>query len=525
VLGTAFTRTLRDAQAGDEAAFARLWSDANPLMVRYLRVIGVDDPYDAACEGWITVVRGLPGFTGDELAWRVWILACTRMRAEESSLRHGWASVTALPGVLVPGAVPGAPTVDDLEDLLDAEPADPAHRGLGDTIAALRALPLGQGEILMLRLGGGLTVQSVADVVGAEVATVQRSEARALERLGAEAELLAWSLAAPPTAAELADQRVATAAFRSIPRPPAWSVPRTRVVALGSALSSSSRSTRSGRGIANAAGRSRTALLGIALLSGSAMSLGGLGAAAYVGALPDPVQEVMHDTIGAPAPSPHGAGKATTGGRPSASRTGRAPSGSPTAAANPAVGLCRAWAADKSGGTPRQSSVAFRNLAAAAGGADSVDGYCVTVLATAPADPAAGPTARPTARPTAKAPTTTHPGGRPTTGGSPTTTLPTPATTSTTAGTTTGVPSPSTTTGTTTTMAPNPNSPTAKTSGPKTTKSSPPKTSPSKTSPPKTSPSQGGGAGGGKGGAKPAPTPTTTGSVAESPLPTPVTTG
>ena len=42
VLGSAFTRTLREAQAGDEQAFTRLWRDANPAMVRYLRVIGAD---------------------------------------------------------------------------------------------------------------------------------------------------------------------------------------------------------------------------------------------------------------------------------------------------------------------------------------------------------------------------------------------------------------------------------------------------------------------------------------------------
>lgn len=505
MLGTAFTRTLRDAQAGDEAAFARLWSDANPLMVRYLRVIGADDPYDAACEGWITVVRGLPGFTGDELAWRVWILACTRMRAEESTLRHGWGSVTALPGVVVPGG-----DALEAEDLVDDDVAgDPAHRGVSDTIAALRALPLGQGEILMLRLGGGLPVRSVSDVVGADVATVQRSEARALERVGADAELLSWSLAAPATAAELADERVATAAFRSIPRPPAWSVPRTRVVALGNVLTSSSRTGKGGRGIANAAGRSRTALLGIAVLSASAMSLGGLGAAAYVGALPDPVQKIMHDTIGAPAPEHHGS-QAVPTGRVGTTGTGRASAVGPTAASSPAAGLCRAWAADKGKGTPRQSSTAFRRLASTAGGAEQVDGYCVGVLATAPGAPTALPT---TAVPTAKGPKTTHPGGTPSGTGSPTrSTVPTPGTTTTgttttTTTTTTGTPDPSTTSTTTTTKTPNPNSPTSKGSTPKTTKSSPAKTSPP------------------KGGGKSTPAPTASGSFAESPLPTPVTTG
>ena len=146
MLGNAFTRTLRDAQAGDEAAFARLWSDANPLMVRYLRVIGVDDPYDAACEGWITVVRGLPGYHGDETAWRVWLLACARMRAQEGNLRQTWGSVTVLPGVVLdPFDEPL-----ELDDLVLED--DVERRGVGDSIAAIKELPLGQGEVLMLRL-------------------------------------------------------------------------------------------------------------------------------------------------------------------------------------------------------------------------------------------------------------------------------------------------------------------------------------------------------------------------------------
>jgi len=133
VLGAGFKRVLRAAQAGDEAAFVRLWRDANPVMTRYLRVAGLDDPYDAACEGWITVVRGLPGFQGDETAWRLWVLACARVRAEESSLRRSWRSVTVLPGVWSePGGEPLE--LDDLETT-----GELAHRGVNDSIAAIRA--------------------------------------------------------------------------------------------------------------------------------------------------------------------------------------------------------------------------------------------------------------------------------------------------------------------------------------------------------------------------------------------------
>jgi DNA-directed RNA polymerase specialized sigma24 family protein len=382
VLGAGFKHVLRAAQAGDEGAFVRLWRDANPVMTRYLRVAGLDDPYDAACEGWITVVRGLPGFQGDETDWRLWVLACARVRAEESSLRRSWGSVTALPGVWSePGEEPLE--LDDLETT-----GDVAHRGVNDAIAAIRALPLGQGEIVMLRLCAGLPVAAVADIVGTDAAGVRRTESRALERLDIDRELLGWSLTAPATPAELADERVVTGAFRSLPR----TTPRpgdpggARVIALG---------PRQGRPQrARSAGWSRSALLGVAAVSASVVSLGGLGAAAYTGSLPAPVQRMMHDALGAPAPrgdlDPGGTATSTRGGSSGEAGPSSVPSSAvgPDAGSAAAGGLCRSWAQDQAKGVARERSVAYRNLAAAAGGAGHVTDYCAAASSGTPVDPA-----------------------------------------------------------------------------------------------------------------------------------------
>lgn len=427
VLGSAFTRTLREAQAGDEEAFTRLWRDANPMLIRYLRVIGANDPYDAACEGWISAVRGLIGFTGDESAWRVWLLECARLRAEQGTQEQGWtgaaptdrrsfsqsSAASSAPAVAAATAAAAAATAAaratraaraaaataaaasmarmtgqeagddldlDLELLLESTPmSDPEHRGLADTITALRDLPLGQGEILVLRLLGVLPVRAVCEVVGSDAETVRRSESRALERLGTDRELISWSLGAPATPAELADERVALGAFRSIPRPAAWTVPRTRVLTVGDAPVR--RPDGRTRGISNAAGRSRTALLGIAMVSASVMSLGGLSAAAYVGALPTAVQQVMSEKIGAPAP---GAARANVAKQSPRSRPSSRVDGGPAAAGanvatSTAVALCRAWDDDEARGTPRGSSGAFRTLSAWAGGASRVEAYCAKV--------------------------------------------------------------------------------------------------------------------------------------------------
>jgi hypothetical protein len=136
----------------------------------------------------------------------------------------------------------------------------------------------------------------------------------------------------------------------------------------------------------------------------AALSLGGFATAAFAGALPAPAQQFAHHTFGAPAAG----GGQPTGTHPAATATPAGPD--PTGPA--AFGLCTAWAHAKAHGTPSQQAVAFRNLAAAAGGAGNVAAYCATVphpgpSSSHPAHPAGPPATHPTGPPT------THPTGPP----------------------------------------------------------------------------------------------------------------
>src|SRR6202000_1710531 len=80
VVGDDFARVLAAAQGGSEDAFAVLWRDANPALLRYLRVGAPDVAEDVAAETWVQVVRGLSKFTGDEGAWRAWLFTTARRR-------------------------------------------------------------------------------------------------------------------------------------------------------------------------------------------------------------------------------------------------------------------------------------------------------------------------------------------------------------------------------------------------------------------------------------------------------------
>lgn len=301
---------MRAARAGDDDAFARLWRDANPTLVRYLRVIGHDDPYDGACEAWVGVVRALPEFDGDEGAWWVLLLSRARMRAQEGTLRRAWGSIGDA-GARVQSQVVDGDLVDpiDLDDLDELGPEEQWRGALSDALSAMRDLPLGQGEVLLLRLAAGLSVLQTGLVADLDEVAVRRLEDRGLDRLAVDRELLAWSLAAPVTPGELADERVVLGRYRALgltPAPDGDSALLARAHRAPRAPLAGERHTRAGspaRGAATLARRSRSAVVALAALSTCAVSLGGLSAAAYVGVLPDPVQEVMHRAVGAPPPS------------------------------------------------------------------------------------------------------------------------------------------------------------------------------------------------------------------------------
>jgi hypothetical protein len=180
---------------------------------------------------------------------------------------------------------------------------------------------------------------------GAELPAGSAPELRSL------AEALA-ALTAGPASDELAGEAAALVAFRDRP---------------GTFHSARRRHPARRRRHRRAASRFRLlpARTAAAAAAAALAGLGGITTAAYAGALPAAVQRVAHDVIGAPAASATPA-------------TRRAPVG-PDAAGRPAYGLCTAWAHAKAHGIRKQQAVAFRNLAAAAGGASKVTAYCAAI--------------------------------------------------------------------------------------------------------------------------------------------------
>ena len=175
VTASQFSDDLVQARSGDEAAFARIFDRTQPALFRYLRAMAPGVAEDIASETWLSIVRDLPSFHGEEKAFRGWVLAIARHRMVDASrveARH-----------------PAVPM---------AEPPLPAHAAEPDTgelvveraqtrqaLALIATLPPDQAEALLLRVVAGLDVAQVAQIMGRSSGAVRVLTHRGLKTLTA----------------------------------------------------------------------------------------------------------------------------------------------------------------------------------------------------------------------------------------------------------------------------------------------------------------------------------------------------
>ena len=173
VVGEEFAVLLAAAQDGSQDAFAVLWRDANPALLRYLRVVASENAEDIAAETWVQVVRTLPKFTGDEAAWRAWLFTTARRRLLDQARlrkRHPTEPLDDISAADVPRAV-GAEQV--AMDNIATEWA----------MALLSRLPQQQAEVILLRVVAGLDTEVVAEMLGRSPGAVRVAAHRGLRKL------------------------------------------------------------------------------------------------------------------------------------------------------------------------------------------------------------------------------------------------------------------------------------------------------------------------------------------------------
>jgi RNA polymerase sigma-70 factor, ECF subfamily len=177
VIGAAFGVTLASAQAGDETAFACIFRDVQPPLLRYLRVIA-PDPEDVAGDTWLQAVAGLARFRGGEQAFRAWLFTIARHRAVDAGRSRARRPAVPLEVSEVAQQLTSPDAADQAIEAVSTQAA----------MALIASLPRDQAEIIVLRVVAGLDASDVARIVGKTPGAVRVAAHRGLRRLAGQAE-------------------------------------------------------------------------------------------------------------------------------------------------------------------------------------------------------------------------------------------------------------------------------------------------------------------------------------------------
>jgi RNA polymerase sigma-70 factor (ECF subfamily) len=162
------------ARLGDRAAIGDIYAELAPGVIGYMRGAGARDPEDLAGDVFVSMVRGLPDFEGDESALRRWVFTIAHHRLIDMRRRE---TVRAVESPLTGND--DCPVADPYDGVLDRLGAAPAVR-------ALARLTPEQRDVLLLRSVVGLSVSDTAAVLQrtpGSTKTIHRRAIAALSRL------------------------------------------------------------------------------------------------------------------------------------------------------------------------------------------------------------------------------------------------------------------------------------------------------------------------------------------------------
>jgi RNA polymerase sigma-70 factor, ECF subfamily len=149
----------------------QLYAELAPGVVGYLRGAGARDPEDLAGDVFVSMMRGLAAFEGDEPAFRRWVFTIAHNRLIDARRRHEVRAVESA------AARPSDYTDDDpydrVLDLVDAAPV----------VRALSKLTAEQRDAVLLRSVAGLSVADTAAVLKKTSGAIKTLHRRGLASL------------------------------------------------------------------------------------------------------------------------------------------------------------------------------------------------------------------------------------------------------------------------------------------------------------------------------------------------------
>jgi RNA polymerase sigma-70 factor (ECF subfamily) len=175
MLKLGFDETLIQARSGDEHAFARIYGDLQPALLRYSQAHAPRLAEDITAEVWLQVTRALDRFVGDEQEFRAWIFAIARNKIIDQ-VRHD----ARRPTILFADTEQIKGNGHDARDVAEDYEDDEATR---QALALVRTLPPAQAEVILLRVVAGLDPAYVAGLLGKTPGAVRVLSHRGLRRL------------------------------------------------------------------------------------------------------------------------------------------------------------------------------------------------------------------------------------------------------------------------------------------------------------------------------------------------------
>jgi RNA polymerase sigma-70 factor (ECF subfamily) len=168
-----FADHLAAAQRGDEDAFAELFRCVQPQLLRYLHAMAGGAADDVAAETWVSVIKALHKFRGDETGWRSWVFTIARARLVDARRQAARVAIPVDTEVALGTQADPVDVTEYVEELVSTEFA----------LALIGQLPRDQAEAVLLRHVAGLDVPHVAHVLGKRPGAVRVATHRGLKRL------------------------------------------------------------------------------------------------------------------------------------------------------------------------------------------------------------------------------------------------------------------------------------------------------------------------------------------------------
>jgi RNA polymerase sigma-70 factor (ECF subfamily) len=158
----AFEDVLASARAGDDSAFSSLWRWLHPPLRRWLSVVVPGSTEDVESEVWLSVIRGLASFVGDDCAFRGWVFTIARRRSIDwGRHRERQPLVSALDGIDIADPATLSSALVDRATAVEA------------ALALLHRLTPDQREVVALRVITGMSVRETAAVVNKSAGAVR----------------------------------------------------------------------------------------------------------------------------------------------------------------------------------------------------------------------------------------------------------------------------------------------------------------------------------------------------------------